>query len=302
MNKAPMSMYLKLVAVSAFWGGAFIAGRIVSQEIPHFIAAAGRFIVACLFLLPLAWKMEGGLPRLTRHQMMSTFALGVTGIFLYNYFFFAALERMPASRTALFVALSPIFTALAVAVLFHERLGKLKWFGIAVAFIGASIVITRGNVVGTFHDISVSIGAGELFMLGGVISWVIYTIVGKFTLDGLSPLAATTYASCWGLLLLLIGAAFEYPQFEVSKITWEMVLAIVYLGFLGTVVSFVWYYEGVKTIGSSHTTVFTNLVPVFGVFFGGLILHENILISMVVGGIMVVAGVILTNQFWKAKA
>jgi drug/metabolite transporter (DMT)-like permease len=301
MHKAPLSVYLKLVAVSAFWGGAFIAGRVVSQELPHFIAAAGRFIVACLILLPLAWRMEGGLPKLSRQQMVSTFALGVTGIFLYNYFFFAALERMPAGRTALFVALSPIVTALAVAALFHERLGKLKWLGIAIAFLGASIVITRGDVVGTFHDISVSIGAGELFMLGGVVSWVIYTIVGKFTLDGLSPLAATTYASCWGLFLLLIGAAFELPQLDVHKITWQVFAAILYLGVLGTVVSFVWYYEGVKAIGSSHTTVFTNLVPVFGVLFGGLILGERILISMIVGGLMVIAGVMLTNQFWKAK-
>lgn len=301
MHKVPVSIYLKLVAVSAFWGGAFIAGRVVSQELPHFIAAASRFVVACLCLLPLAWHMEGGLPKLSRQQMLSTFALGVSGIFLYNFFFFAALERMPAGRSALFVALSPIVTALVVAIFFHERLGKLKWFGIAIAFLGAAIVITRGDVLATLRDVSVSVGAGELFMLGGVVSWVIYTIVGKFTLNGLSPLAATTYASCWGLFLLLIGAAFELPQLDTHKITWDVIAAILYLGVIGTVVSFVWYYEGVKAIGSSHTTVFTNLVPVFGVVFGALILHEHILISMVVGGLMVVAGVMLTNQFWKTK-
>lgn len=296
MNSAPLKIYFKLVGVAMFWGGTFIAGRIIANEIPHMIAAALRFMVASICLVLLAWRQEGGLPNLNRQQLHATFGLGATGIFLYNICFFAALERMPAGRTALFVALNPIVTALALAMLFHEKLGKLKWLGITVAFIGAAIVITRGEFVATFHDISHSIGIGELFMFCGICAWAAYTILGRHALKGLSPIAATTYASLWGLLLLSIAATTQVPQLEPQHFSWKIIGAIIYLGVFGTVIGFVWYYEGVKTIGATRTAVFNNLVPVFGISFGSLFLHEAILTSMLIGGCLVIAGVSLTNR------
>lgn len=296
MQKAPATTYLKLVAVALFWGGTFIAGRLVAPQIPHMMAAAMRFTVACALLLPLAWKLEGGLPRLSRQQLHATFALGATGIFLYNVCFFSALERMPAGRTALFVALNPIVTALILAALFGERLGMRRWIGIVIAFIGASVVITRGDVSGALHDLSQSIGKGELFMLCAVCAWAAYTIIGKQALKGLSPIAATTYASLWGLLLLVCGATTELAQFDASHLTWQVLAALAYLGAFGTVIGFVWYYEGVKTIGPARTAVFNNLVPVFGITLGAVLLNEPILLSMVVGGALVIAGVSLTNR------
>jgi drug/metabolite transporter (DMT)-like permease len=295
-SPAGTAVYLKLVCVALFWGGTFIAGRIVAQAVPHMMAAAGRFGVACLLLLPLAYKLEGGLPRLNRAQLLATFALGATGIFLYNLCFFAALSRMPAGRTALFVALNPIVTALALAALFGERLGVRKWIGIAIAFIGAAIIITRGDVTGALRDISKSVGAGELLMFCAISGWAAYTIIGRHALKGLSPIAATTYASLWGLLLLGCGALFELPAFDASRFSWQVIASIAYLGAFGTVVGFIWYYEGVKAIGPSRTAVFNNLVPVFGIALSALLLREPILLSMLAGGALVIAGVTLTNR------
>ena len=296
MKHTPITVYLKLACVALFWGGTFIAGRVVSTEIPHMIAATGRFLVACFFLLLLAWRVEGGLPKLSRQQLLATFGLGATGIFLYNICFLAALERMPAGRSALFVSLSPIVTALSMAIIFRERLGAGKWLGIAIAFFGAAIVITRGDLLSVAHDISSSMGAGELFMLGAVASWTAYTILGKQALQGLTPIAATTYASLWGLLLLSVGAFNQLALLDSSKLTWQVISAIVFLGIFGTVIGFVWYYEGVKAIGPARTAVFNNLVPVFGVSLSSLMLNEPILISMVVGGLLVITGVSLTNR------
>jgi drug/metabolite transporter (DMT)-like permease len=291
-----LSVYIKLILVALFWGGTFIAGRMLSQAVPHMIAATGRFAVACAFLLPLAYKLEGGLPRLNRSQLLATLALGITGIFIYNICFFAALSRMPAGRTALFVALTPIVTALALAALFRERLDTRKWLGIASAFAGAAIIITRGELNVALHDISQSIGLGELLMFCGTCAWATYTIIGRHTLKGLSPIAATTYASLWGLLLLGCGAAFELPALDMRLVNWQVLASMVYLGAFGTAVSFIWYYEGVKAIGPARASVFTNLVPVFGILLSALLLQESILISMVVGGMLVIIGVTLTNH------
>jgi len=289
-------VYVKLVFVTLFWGGTFIAGRILAQAMPLMTAAAGRFAVAVALLLLVAWKVEGGLPRLNRSQALATAVLGFTGIFLYNLCFFGALARMPAGRTALFIALNPIVTALAAAILFRERLGALKWLGIAIALSGAAVIITRGDLVGVLHDISQSIGAGELLMFGAITSWAAYTLVGRAVLKGLSPIAATAYASMWGLAFLSAGAAFEFSSIDWSAYGWQIWASIFYLGAFGTVIGFVWYYEGVKAIGPSRTAVFNNLVPAFGVVLAALLLGEPILLSMVAGGVLVVIGVTLTNR------
>ncbi|WP_394778414.1 DMT family transporter [Undibacterium sp.] len=296
MNKPAASTYIKLVFVAMFWGGTFIAGRMIAGTIPHMIAAAGRFMVACALLIPLAYKLEGGLPRLTRQQMVATFALGATGIFLYNICFFKALSIMPAGRTALFVALNPTVTALALVIFFREHLSARKWLGIAIAFAGAAVIITRGDLAGALHDISQSVGVGELIMFCAISAWAAYTIIGRHALKGLTPIAATTYASLWGLLLLSVGAATEVPSMDWSLVTWKVVGAIVYLGACGTVIGFVWYYEGVKALGPARAAVFNNLVPVFGISFGALMLGEPVLASMVIGGLLVIAGVTLTNR------
>ncbi|MDC8756447.1 DMT family transporter [Janthinobacterium fluminis] len=295
-------VYIKLVLVTLFWGGTFIAGRIVAQSLPALTAASGRFAVAALLLLPLAWKLEGGLPRLDRRQLATTAALGFSGIFLYNLCFLAALARMPAGRTALFVALNPIVTALASALLFRERLGRAKWLGIAVAFAGAAVVITRGDPLAALHDIGQSVGAGELLMFCAISSWAAYTLIGRAALKGLSPIAATTYATLWGLALLLCGAAFEFPSIRWASFGWQVWASIAYLGVFGTVLGFVWYYEGVKAIGPSRTAVFNNLVPVFGVTLAALLLGEPVLLSMLLGGALATAGVFLTNRPAPASA
>lgn len=289
-------VYLKLVTVTLLWGGTFIAGRIVSAEVPPMLAATLRFVVAGVLLLLMAWRMEGGLPRLRPRQMLATLGLGASGIFLYNLCFFSALSHIPAGRTALIVALNPIVTTLILAVFFRERTSVAKWGAIALAFTGAAVIITRGDLAGTLHDVSRSVGAGELYMFLAIIAWAVYTILGKHALKGLSPLAATTYAVLWGVLMLGVGAVTELDRvadFAFSPQTW---LSIVYLGALGSAVGFVWYYEGVKAIGPSRASVFNNLVPVFGVCLAYVILGESILLSMVLGAAMVIGGVTLANR------
>ncbi len=293
---ATFSVYLRLVCVALFWGGTFIAGRYIAQSVPALIAATIRFAIAVPLLAVVAWKFEGGLPRLNRAQLLMTFCLGLTGIFLYNICFFAALSRMPAGRTALFVALNPIVTALLLALLFRERLGIGRWIGIVIAFVGAAVVITRGDLGGAWHDVTQVVGIGELLMLCAITGWAAYTIIGRFALKGLSPVAATTYASLWGLVLLACGAAYQFASFDWSAMNWKMFAAIAYLGVFGTVAGFVWYYQGVKAIGPARTAVFNNLVPVFGILLAAALLGEPILVSMVLGGALVIGGVTVTNR------
>jgi len=285
--------YAKLVAVPAIWGGTFIAGRILALALPAAVGSLLRFIVAVLALLAAAWWLEGGLPRLTRRQLIGTLLLGATGIFAYNLFFLGALARLPASRTSLIIALNPIVTIAAASLLLGERMSLRRWLGVAVALAGVWIVVSRGDVLGSVRG---AVGLGELLMFGGVCSWAAYTLIGRRVLAGLTPLAATTWASLWGVALLALAAAPDLRDLGADDLTLPVVLSVLYLGVLGTAVGFVWYYQAVQRLGASRTVIFNNLVPVFGATFGVLLLDEPLLPSMLLGGAIAVAGVMLVTK------
>jgi len=290
------SAYIKLVLCALFWGATFIAGRIAVQAMPPLTVATGRFVLASLLLLVIAYRVEGGLPKLSYKQLWVTLLLGLTGVAFYNVFFFGALERMPAGKTALLVALSPIMTAVTVALILKEKLGPYRWGGIALALIGTLTIVTKGDILGASQGLLQSFGWGELLMLGAIVSWVSYTVISRFALRGLSPIAATTYASLWGALVLGLAALTEIDALRPEMLNWSNFFTIFYLGTFGSAIAFIWYNEGVKMIGPARTVVFTNLVPVFGLLLGYLILDEPIYLSMVIGGAIVIAGVTLTNQ------
>ncbi|MBT8169079.1 DMT family transporter [Ruegeria litorea] len=292
----PSAVYLRLTLTAALWAGTFVAGRVVALELPPLPIAIGRFGIAVVALYLWARWTEGGLPRLSLRQLMETLLLGLTGVCLYNLFFLVSLSEMPASRTATFVALNPVVVSLLMFALFRERLSLKRWAGIGLTLAGAILVISRGNLTALAGDIESSFGRGEVAMSMAVLSWALYTIIGRNALKGLSPLSATTYAAIWGLVLL-VSAYLAMPAPDIQDaISARGLAAIVYLAIGGTVVPFLWYYRGVSEIGPARTSVFTNLVPVFGVLFGVVLLGEPLLMSMIVGGGLVVAGVILTNR------
>jgi drug/metabolite transporter (DMT)-like permease len=177
--------YARLVAVPAIWGGTFVAGKIVVSVFSPLMGSLARYLIACAALLVAAFVLERGLPRLSRRQWLATFVLGLLGIFAYNLFFMAALEKLPASRAALIIALNPVITITISAFALNEQLSRRRWLGVGIALLGVWIVISRGDFT---HIASAGIGAGELFMLAAVFCWALYTIIGRRVLTGLSPI------------------------------------------------------------------------------------------------------------------
>lgn len=293
------ALYARLVLMAGFWGGQFIAGRVVAPLLPHFTTGALRFLVACAGLLALCHWRERGLAQPTRAQWPALVALGVAGIFFYNAFFFAGIERITAGRAALIMALTPTLTSLGTWLFFGERMNAVRALGIGISLAGVAVVLSHGNPAALLHG---ALGAGEALMGGAVLSWTAYTLIGRTGPKALSPLATTTWAALIGTVLLAVVALFESPWARVPTLSAQGWIAIFYLGLFGTVLAFLWYLEGVRAIGGPRTAVFINLVPVFAVAIAALGLGEPVYPSMVVGGLMVIAGVLLTNRPAAAPA
>jgi drug/metabolite transporter (DMT)-like permease len=286
-------VYLRLAMVPAIWGGTFIAGRVLALALPPTVGALLRFAVACLALLIAAFALEGGLPRLDRRQLMATLALGATGVLAYNLLFLGALSRMPASRTSLIVALNPAVTIAAASLLLGERLSPWRWTGVGLALLGVWIVVTRGQPLAAAGE---ALGAGEWMMFGAICAWAAYTLIGRSVLAGLTPLAATTWAALFGTAMLLVVAAPDLGQVERTAINPGVLAAVAYLGLLGTGLAFVWYYRALQVLGPSRTVIFNNLVPVFGAGFGVGLLGEPLTASMLLGGAIALAGVMIVTR------
>ncbi len=288
-----MLVYLKLVLTAVFWGGTFVAGRIVAREAGPFSAAFLRFLTASVCLVLITWRMEGRLPLPHRRQLFPLILLGLTGVFSYNVFFFLGLERIEAGRASLIIANNPVFIALFSALIFRERLRPLAVLGVFLSLSGVVVVITRGDPLSALQG---GVGWGELFIFGCVLSWVAYSLIGKSVLTVLSPLVTVTWASLFGMACLAVPACVQGLPCEMILYSAESWVGILYLGVFGTVAGFVWYYSGIREIGPARASQFINLVPVSAVFLAALLLDEPLTISLFAGGILVLAGITLTNR------
>lgn len=282
-------IYAKLLLTAVFWGGTFIAGRVLAEHVGPFTGAFLRFAVACVFLLALTLRAEKGLPLPPRRDLLPLLLMGLSGIFGYNYFFLKGLKFVEAGRASIIIACNPIAIALMAALIFRERLTLLKVGGILVSIAGAVTVITRGS-----FDLVLGggFGWGELYIFGCVASWVAYSLLGKVVMADLSPLAAVTYSSVVGTLLLFPAAVAE-GLFR-STYSAEAWLSAAYLGVFGTVLGFVWYYQGIQRVGPMRAGLFINFVPISAVLMANVILHEPLTLSLLVGAMMVSTGVALT--------
>ena len=287
-----MIIYLKQLLTAFFWGGTFIAGRIVAKGVDPFAAAFIRFTIAGIILLIAIRVLEGKLPRLSKKQFFSVFCLGMTGIFTYNILFFEGLKSVQAGRASLIIALNPIIISLFSSVLFKEKLTLPKFAGILLSVFGAMVVITYGDFSTIFTN---PLSRGDLLIFGCVASWVAYSLIGKSVLSGLSPLATVGYSASLGALLLSVpailnGVLADLPSYLPSQ--WG---SLFYLGFFGTVLGFFWYYEGIEKIGPTKAGVFINFVPVSAILLAYSILGEPITWSLATGAGLVICGVLLTN-------
>lgn len=247
-------------------------------------------------------KSEGRLPPLRKAQIIPVILLGLTGVFAYNILFLTGLKYINAGRASLIIANNPILISLLSALFFKEQLNGLKALGICLSVTGAMVVISHGRIA----DLgSYQIGIGELLIAGCVLSWVAYSLIGKFVMSGLSPLVSVTYSAIIGALLLLGPALYSGLAASVRYYSVFDWVNLAYLGFFGTVLGFSWYYQGIERIGPMKASVFINFVPISAIILAFLLLKEQITYSIILGACLVVLGVYLTNasevlkRFWR---
>lgn len=284
--------YMTLVLTMLFWGGTFIAGRALAGAVSPAHAAFLRFAIASIALFFLTFIADGKLAVPPKKQWFSLLLLGFTGVFGYNVFFFSGLQHIGAGRASLIIALNPLVITIFATIFLKESLNFKQFIGILLSLTGAIFVISNGHPETLM---TTSFGKGEMAMIGCVLSWSAYSLIGRTVLASLSPLTSVFYSSLIGTLLLLIPALQDGLVQSIAAIKMTEWLILCYLGICGTALGFSLYYQAIKNIGATRSGVFINLVPLFSIILSWFILSESVKTAVIAGGLILLVGVTVTN-------
>ena len=290
--------YVKLITAMAMWGGTWIAGRVIAQELSAPLAVAAlRFVLSGLAVGAFMLLSEGRLPfPESGRDWGLIWALGFFGIFLYGLCFFFGLQRIPAGRGALVVALNPAVIVMTAWLIGKERMTPRKAIGSLIALAGCLTVIGNGDPLALFQG---TVGLGEWLIVGCVMSWTAYTFIGWQASGRFSPLATTFYASLSGAVLLGLAALVQ-GNIDPAAWSWRVWSGMGFLAIFGTAIAYTWFTDAVHRLGAGHASIFINLVPVFAVLQAALLLDERLGLAVLAGGALVIAGVWLTS-YQKGK-
>lgn len=284
-------LYAKMVLMAVFWSGVFPAVNIVLQSMGVLTSVFVRFALAAALLLGvMAWR-DGRLRRLSPREFVQVVALGLLGIAIYNSLFTWGLALVEASRAALIVPTNPAFTALFAALFLRERFGAARAAGVVLSVLGALWVLSRGDLRALA---ALDFGKGEWILVLCIFMWSAYTLLGRLAMSTLTPMAFTAYVMAAGCIPLALPAWLE--DGSLSAVTWQGWAALAYLVVFGTLLPFLWFNEGVKALGAARASQFINLVPPLAVAESILILGEPFDPSLLVGALLVVAGLYFTNR------
>ncbi len=285
-------VWLLVILATFFWGANFNAAHALAGTLPPLTAAAARFGVAILILLGMrAFSAAESALRLI--DSVRLIALGLIGVFGFNYAFFTALHTTSPLNAALIMALSPLVTALLSTLILGTRLTAPQLVGIAIAFGGVTLVITGG------HFAALHVAVGDWWMLLGCFMWSLYCVLVPKFVAHVPPMQQARWTIGAGALALIACAVASEPIGDLVVQAPSTLAILAYMAVCGTVLAYVYWLRGVQTLGPQRCSVAFNLVPVFTLLVNlALGVWPNAV--QVVGLLTVITGVAIASGVGRA--
>lgn len=282
-----------LISVT-FWGFSFSAIKICLTQLTPVEMISGRFIMASLtlFLILKAKKIPLGI-----HTMRVRLSLAAFMVFLHFWIMAVGMKETTATNTAWILAFAPMSVALLAWVYLKERFSWLGWTGLIVATIGLVAMVFNGDLV----NLTFVKSRGDLIVFTSCFSWAIYTILTRELMAQLSPMAATFW------MVTVAGAIFVPYTLITSGIgvyaalefrTW---IALIFLGVFCLAIAFWLWSEGLKRLSATKVGVVLYIEPLVATYAAWLILDEQITLWIIGGGLLIMAGVYISEKFGTVK-
>jgi drug/metabolite transporter (DMT)-like permease len=283
-----MLLFLALV-----WGSSFLLIKKGLVKFNPIEAASLRVFFAAIFLLPIALKRIGRLPK---REYIKVTILGLIGNFLPALLFAIAQTKITSSLSGILNALSPLFTLLIARLFFKHKIFAAQTIGLVIGFVG-SIGLSFINKDGNLGSMNFYV----LFVVGATLCYAINgnLIKNKFTKYTALTLTSVSFFFI-GMMAAVIIISIGLPGKIIGNIGeyYDSLIPIITLSILGTAIALLIYNKLIMITTPIFASSVTYLVPIVAVLFG--LLDEEHLTWWHVGGmLMIIIGVYITNKASK---
>lgn len=284
--------YLLLILTVLFWSGNFILGRGIREFIPPVSLNFWRWVGALVILLPF------GIPRIRNQQALfrrhwkMVALLSIPSITFFNAFIYSALQTASATNTVLVNAMIPVFIAVIAWPALGDRLRPRQIVGVLTSLLGLLFIVSKGDlsVLGTL-----TLSKGDLWTLGATMAWALYSVMLRKRPKEMDAIAFLTLLIIFGLIFSLPWYVWEWAHkggFSLSVTTFG---SLVYVAIFPSVLSFIFWNNGIEKVGANRTGIFIHLMPVFSIVMAVLFLGEQPRLFHLFGILLIFCGIALTT-------
>ncbi len=278
-----------LVMAMVLWASSFVALKLAFEAYDPMVVIFGRMAVAGVCFLFIPGSLKGNSLRKSDLKLIAFMVLCEPC--LYFLFETHAVRNTTASQAGMITAVLPLMVAVAASVFLHERVTRRTLAGFVVAIAGV-VLLSASSIPSESAPHPV---LGNFLEVLAMVCAIGYTITLKKLTERYSPLFLTA-------LQAFVGSVFFFPFLMLpgTSLPTEFLpvpaLSIVYLGIFVSIGAYGLYNFSVSRMPASQASAFVNLIPVFTVFLGWLVLGEKFTPLQYVASVMVFAGVFLSQD------
>lgn len=280
--------------LGSIWGSSFLWIKIVLDEVGPFTLVGYRLLFGALGMLLVLLTLRPTLPKGRRIWAMLAL-MGLTNTALPFVLISWGEISIDSGVASILNSTTPLFTlVIAHFFLTDERMTVPRALGLLLGFTGIVLLFSRDVGLEGFQSGLL----GQAAVLTAAISYAGSSVFARRAFRGVPLLVQASIPLFAADSLIWIGAlAIESPiKIPGLPITW---IALAWLGLLGSCIAYLLYFYLINNEGSTRSTLVTYMFPVIGVALGVLFLGERLDGRLVVGALMVVAGIGVVN--WKPR-
>lgn len=289
--------YLLLILTTLFWAGNFVLARAVHAQVPPVGLAFWRWAAVAIFIVPWAWRELKQQWPLMRQSPWLMLTYGIFSVGAFNTLVYIGLQTTTAINALLLLSAGPVFIMLFSALMLKQMLSALQILGLGFSAAGVLLVLTHGDLS---NLISLENNTGIFWVLGGVISWAIYSVLLHKKPAGIKGSGFFAMTVIIGLISLLPFYLIEtFVQNRPVHLDTNLVVTVAYLAIFASILAYLFWNKAVELIGANRSSPFIHLIPAFGLVLSVIFLGENMTQSDMVGLILIFLGLFIAAKKTK---
>jgi drug/metabolite transporter (DMT)-like permease len=280
------------------WGSSFLFISIGVKQLSPFQVVFIRTGIAAIGLNLLLLAQGKRLP-LNRRGLIPLVILGIGNTLIPFALITAGEVHITSSLAAMLQSAASLFTAILAHYYFvDERITPQKAVGLAVGFVGVIVLGSKSVVEGQI-DVPLLLGA-----LAVVVASLFYAIFGIYSRKriqgGTEPLVLSTGAMTFaaissGICMVLAPMFSGQAATPLETVSSDVLIAVGLLGLINTFVAYIIFYWLIRELGAARTSMVTYITPGIGLALGALVLQEEVDWRLIVGAVMIFAGIAIVN-------